>query len=85
MKMITCFFLLLFTAGCVTTPIDEQLETNKADNADLWPYMDWRTNGGEEIRYREHLETTTRPSGTVNDCGDGWFLDDIKLQLQDIQ
>ena len=101
MKMITCFFLLLFTAGCVTTPIDEQLETNKADNAELWPYMDWRTNSyekraelpevdAENVRYKEYLDSkssgvTVRPSGTLYKHGDGWFLEDIKIQLQDMK
>ena len=85
--MTICCFLLLFTTGCVTTPQDEQLETNGVP--ELWPYMDWRTNGGEEIRYREHRMTTARPSGSIDKAGTsidcGWFLEDIQIKLQDIK
>ena len=85
--MIICCFLLLFSTGCVTTPEDEQLETNSVSDYELWPYMDWRTNGGEEIRYREYLDSkssgvTVRPSGNLYKHGDGWFLEDIKKQLE---
>jgi len=87
--MIICCFLLLFSTGCVTTPEDEQLETNSVSDYELWPYMDWRTNGGEEIRYREHRMTTARPSGSIDKAGTsidcGWFLEDIQIKLQDIK
>ena len=87
--MIICCFLLLFSTGCVTTPEDEQLETNSVSDYELWPYMDWRTNGGEEIRYKEHITTTARPAGSIDSAGTsidcGWFLEDIKLQLQDMK
>ena len=56
MKTLLCIItVLVLSCGCAVTPLpDEPLETNTV--AELWPYLDWRTNGGEQSRYLEHLK-----------------------------